>query len=289
MKKLNKIISIITACCLLFSTSIKTYGKENKYWKTNITSPTYEYYGDSEGVLMNASKTKWSVLLTKIGWSSALSFQMHTSQIPHIQKGKKYQFHCVLNSSNVDKWIGIYVGEISMNKGTVSKYNVAYVKWIKLKKGKNKVVNEIFRAKTNANKISFCIGGEGGSDYLTQTDNSPVQNSPDNTHDKPTLISCSEFYFDSAIKKAALNTIKKNYNGIEIKLKKQKVDGYQIQYSTSKKFKKKNTKNIVVKKPNCIIKNLKNNKKYYFRVRCYKKVSKSKVYSKWSKIKVIQN
>lgn len=61
--------------------------------------------------------------------------------------------------------------------------------------------------------------------------------------------------------------------------------GYQIQYSTDKGFKKGNktvtvTKNKTVKKT---VKKLKANKKYYVRIRTYKKVGKVKYYSAWSK------
>jgi len=68
-----------------------------------------------------------------------------------------------------------------------------------------------------------------------------------------------------------------------------KVDGYQIQYSTSKKFKKgKNTKTVKIKKATTVkkvIKKLKSGKKYYIRVRAFKKIGKKTQYSKWAKYK----
>lgn len=60
-----------------------------------------------------------------------------------------------------------------------------------------------------------------------------------------------------------------------------KAGGYQVQYSTDKKF-KKNTKAITVKKSkktSCKIKKIKRKKKYYIRVRAYKKG----IYGPWSK------
>jgi len=64
--------------------------------------------------------------------------------------------------------------------------------------------------------------------------------------------------------------------------------GYQIQYSTNKKF-KKNTKSVIVKKNSYTIKKLKKGKSYYVRVRSFKKDSaKLNVYSKWSSVKKIK-
>lgn len=60
-------------------------------------------------------------------------------------------------------------------------------------------------------------------------------------------------------------------------------DGYKIQYSTSKNFKK--AKKVTIKnRKTCVtyLKNLKSGKKYYVRVRAYKKVSGKTYYGDWS-------
>ena len=72
--------------------------------------------------------------------------------------------------------------------------------------------------------------------------------------------------------------------------KKSSITGYQIQYSTNSKFKKKDSKTIKVKqvKTNSKrIKVLKVAKKYYVRVRTYKLVKKKSYYSSWSKKKSV--
>lgn len=61
--------------------------------------------------------------------------------------------------------------------------------------------------------------------------------------------------------------------------------GYQLQYSTSSKFKGKKTKNT--KSITCLCKKLKKNKKYYFRIRAYRISDKKKIYGCWSKTKKI--
>ena len=68
------------------------------------------------------------------------------------------------------------------------------------------------------------------------------------------------------------------------------VKGYQIQYSSDKKF-KKNNKSVTVTKQKttkATVKKLKSKKKYYVRVRTYKTVNGKKIYSPWSKVKSVK-
>ena len=67
-------------------------------------------------------------------------------------------------------------------------------------------------------------------------------------------------------------------------------NGYQIQYSTSKKFAKGNkTKTISKNKTTSYtIKKLKKKKTYYVRIRTYKKVSEKTYYSEWSSVKKVK-
>lgn len=66
--------------------------------------------------------------------------------------------------------------------------------------------------------------------------------------------------------------------------------GYQIMYSTDKKF-RKNVKTVNIKKyktTRCTVKKLARNKRYYVRVRSYKKVSGGKLYGSWSTVKCVK-
>ena len=68
-------------------------------------------------------------------------------------------------------------------------------------------------------------------------------------------------------------------------------DGYEIQYSTSKKFTKKTTKTTVIKKQSTkktTLKKLKNKKKYYVKIRAYKTVNGKKVYGSYSSVKNVK-
>lgn len=85
-----------------------------------------------------------------------------------------------------------------------------------------------------------------------------------------------------------LKKIQSKKRSLKIVWKKtKKVNGYQIQYSTSRKFKK--VKKITIKNAKITsktLKKLKAKKKYYVRIRTYIVVNGKKYYSDWSKTKV---
>lgn len=92
-------------------------------------------------------------------------------------------------------------------------------------------------------------------------------------------------------KKTSLSSVKGTKSSITVKWKKQskQVSGYQIQYTTDKKFKKgvKTTTVSRYKTTSKTIKKLSSNKKYYVRIRTYKKVGRTKYYSGWSSAKSV--
>ena len=97
---------------------------------------------------------------------------------------------------------------------------------------------------------------------------------------------------------AKIAKVKKGKRSFVVKWKKvANVDGYEIQYSTTKKFKKKVKgkkkvlKKITVKNVNTTkkkVKKLKSKKTYYVRIRAYKTINGVKQYSKWSKTKKVK-
>lgn len=93
-------------------------------------------------------------------------------------------------------------------------------------------------------------------------------------------------------KATSVSKVTAKSKGFTVSWKKQSksTDGYQIQYSTSKKFTKKTTVTKAVKKlskTKLEIKKCKAKKKYYIRIRTYKTAKGKKYYSGWSKIKVV--
>ena len=65
--------------------------------------------------------------------------------------------------------------------------------------------------------------------------------------------------------------------------------GWQVQYSLNKKFRSGvRTVNLKSRNTKLAVRNLKNRKKYYVRVRSYKKVGKQTWYSRWSSVKSVR-
>lgn len=111
-----------------------------------------------------------------------------------------------------------------------------------------------------------------------------------------TCSQCKKSYKDKKtaklkVKAPAQKKLSTKKKSIKVSWSKVKsVQGYEIQYSTDKNF-KKNTKTIKINKGSSTsktIKNLKKNKKYYVRVRAYKYQNKKYARSSWSKVKSIK-
>ncbi|MDE6412494.1 MAG: fibronectin type III domain-containing protein, partial [Eubacterium sp.] len=91
-------------------------------------------------------------------------------------------------------------------------------------------------------------------------------------------------------KATTLSSVTAKSKGFTAKWKKltTQTTGYQIQYSTSSKF--SSAKTVTVSKNSTTSKTvskLKAKKKYYVRIRTYKIVGKTKIYSDWSKSKAV--
>ncbi len=98
-------------------------------------------------------------------------------------------------------------------------------------------------------------------------------------------------------KGTGISKIKAKKKGFAVSWKRQnsQITGYQIQYSTSKKFPKKSTKAATINSSRTttkIVSKRKAKKKYYVRIRTYKVVKwngkDTKVYSGWSKVKSVK-
>ena len=90
--------------------------------------------------------------------------------------------------------------------------------------------------------------------------------------------------------KPAIASLKSSKKGrLTVKWKKGSgISGYQISYSTSSKFTKSTTKSVTITKAGTTAKTLtklKSKKKYYVRIRVYKKQKGGKLYGAWSPVK----
>ena len=91
-------------------------------------------------------------------------------------------------------------------------------------------------------------------------------------------------------KSTTISGIMAKSKGFTVQWKKNKTQttGYQIQYSTSSKFNRAKTVTVSKNKTtNNTISKLKAKKKYYVRIRTYKKIGSANYYSSWSKAKTV--
>jgi hypothetical protein len=96
---------------------------------------------------------------------------------------------------------------------------------------------------------------------------------------------CPEIHTPSNLKAVTVEWKKQSQ-----KMSASRISGYQIQLSTDKNF-SKNVKKATVagyKKTSKKISGLKSGKKYYVRIRTYKKTGGTNLYSDWSKVKSVK-
>lgn len=164
--------------------------------------------------------------------------------------------------------------------------NTAYVA---LYKGKSANVD------TTAVKTESVVVEEEGNETSPapggNSQTKPSTNGNSSANNNTNTVTTTQNTFTTKNTKSTLGKVKKlKAKGTEksLKLTWKKVSGasgYEIQYSLKKNFKK--PKKITIKKASTkskTIKGLKKKKKYYVRIRAYKKSGKKKIYSKWTKI-----
>lgn len=90
--------------------------------------------------------------------------------------------------------------------------------------------------------------------------------------------------------KTAVTSVKRSADGKKIKVSLKKMaaaGGYQIRYSTDKKYSKSKTKTLTTTKNNVTVKKVCKGKKYYVSARTYKVVNGKKYWSAWSQSKKV--
>lgn len=215
---------------------------------------------------------------------------------PDSSSNDYYKF-VVPTTRKVRIYIGKYTSIVS-NQGTKTYFDLfksgdGYESDLKYYKGSNDWNSSIYKFNSSNNKINIASNGVGYIDkYLTagtyfihvtsyiDTNSAysiSVNNAPATTvgvqkpkSNKPAQVT------NIKLKKGGKKTAKVTWKKVK------GAKGYQVKYSTSKKFKKSKTKTKTVKKNKITLKKLTKNK-YYVKVRAYKKVKGKKVYGKYSR------
>ena len=146
---------------------------------------------------------------------------------------------------------------------------------------------EIQTNKSSGNKDGDVINNPIATDASSESSSKGKKNSSTNKSDAsaPSDVQIKAV----SLSKAKIKKVIRKNSTAKITLKKIKyANGYQIKYSTSKKFKKNLTKTVVSVKLTKKIKKLKTGKKYYVKARAFVKVNGKKNFGKWSKVKTIK-
>lgn len=196
--------------------------------------------------------------------STAISYAV----IDVVKNGEKYSKTIEIQNNN-----GTIGGSYILEKGET----VENVALIVVDEAGNKAVSQLFnnnetQKETTTTKHNAETTVRGNRETITQKEKVTLTKGKSNVKN----LSGTKLKKLQRAKKS-LKVSWKKING---------VSGYQIQYSTSSKFKK--SKKITIKKARTTsktIKKLKAKKKYYVRIRTYITVNGKKKYSRWSKKK----
>lgn len=133
---------------------------------------------------------------------------------------------------------------------------------------------------------TFSIAKVNESDNKNQTDNTQTDNKKQPTTAKKNTTKLAEKAV--APKKTVVKKVKalgKKKIKITVKKSSEQVSGYEVILSTKKNF--KNAKKITTKKNVVTVKKLKAGKKYFVKVRAFKKVGNKKIYGNYSTVKKV--
>lgn len=133
---------------------------------------------------------------------------------------------------------------------------------------------------------TFSIAKVNESDNKNQTDNTQTDNKKQPTTAKKNTTKPAEKVV--APKKTVVKKVKalgKKKIKITVKKSSEQVSGYEVILSTKKNF--KNAKKITTKKNVVTVKKLKAGKKYFVKVRAFKKVGNKKIYGNYSTVKKV--
>ena len=133
---------------------------------------------------------------------------------------------------------------------------------------------------------TFSIAKVNESDNKNQTDNTQTDNKKQPTTAKKNTTKPVEKAV--APKKTVVKKVKtlgKKKIKITVKKSSEQVSGYEVILSTKKNF--KNAKKITTKKNVVTVKKLKAGKKYFVKVRAFKKVGNKKIYGNYSTVKKV--
>ena len=160
MRTLKKVVTVVAALALTVGMTVNCFAADTwgSYFGMEEGAGLGLWYEGSDGTLKSQTADSWTADIKAIGWGGVWGGQVFQDSKKYgsvsVKKGQEYHIKFTLKSSKVDKWAFIKIA-----KGDD---NIAYGKWVRMKKGQAVTVDEDFKAATDANTIYFGIGGEYG-------------------------------------------------------------------------------------------------------------------------------
>ena len=223
------------------------------------------------------------------GYTNSVTIRRHTHKLKTFVEKSYVDGDNIKNSSNGKKYSGCTCNNCNYKK-TIEVYRK--VKSVKLSKTK-------YAYNGKAKKPAVTVKDTNGKTLKRGTDFTVSYKKNTDIGTGVVTVKFKGKYNGSAVRKFKINpkgtsltSVSKGKKAFYARWKRQMVEttGYQLQYSTNKKF-KKNNKKVTVSKNTATSKyvsNLKAKKTYYVRIRTYKTVGKTKYYSNWSEAKRIK-
>ena len=160
MKKFKRVMAVVAALALTAGMTVNCMAKDTwgSYFGREEGAGHGIWYEGAEGTLKSQSADGWTAEIKEIGWGGIWGGQVYQNTKDgfgsvDVKKGTQYKINLTLKSSKCDKWVFIKIA---------TKEDIAYGKWIRLKKGQNQTLSETFTAACDANSVYFGIGGEFG-------------------------------------------------------------------------------------------------------------------------------
>ena len=216
MKTLKKFAAVVASLALTVGMCVNVFAGST--WGDYIGfdgKPGHTWYEAADGKFTQNSDTSWTCKMKTIGWGGVWGCQVFQDSSKgngsvDIKKGQEYQLKCTLKSSDMDKWIVIKVA---------TKENIAFAKWVQLKKGQSTTIDETFTAKCDANSIYFGLGGDFGDradekDLYTYAEGGQksISDGDGDAAGKGTTITCTGYSLASTASTAASSSTGSNSN-----------------------------------------------------------------------------
>lgn len=268
----------------------KSFFKDDVTVKITALYKSEKFYGvDSNGILNNPDLPE-----DQRPYSYVLSLDANGGTIEN-EGIKKYDYLGGANSGTtmaIFHYIPVRYGYIfkgwnSKKDGSGDNYKyIHWSSWRKTEDSKFDFDGEIQGRDAYTNLTLYAVWEKDKSIPVDESKQNPSENNTDAATNRETTDSVTS---EITVKKSAIRKAVRTKNNRKIKVMLKRVadaEGYQIQYATLKKFTKKTTKTVKVKKNVKTITKLKR-KTYYIRVRAYKTVKEKTYYSKWSSVKKV--